>query len=250
MEFDLSRVYESANANEAKIGSKGFFANSFDVLERLISDYSAGEPYERLKSVVPNNTAAFSTDFLFTNFNGTKWKLFYSIEESVIPNEVTADKWDKKPRVMKVWDEDYDRATEAEVVHIFPKVFPHENSPVLTVKGNDVFFFRHCAEIVATRKIKAKTIENCRPYKDAVEFINDYKKRFCIDCLGIPAIWVKNAAGTLKQVVAITDNDVRLANESNTVDYITILNAYTYPDGSPAGALDSDESSPLQEETE
>lgn len=114
------------------------------------------------------------------------------------------------------------------------------NAIVTLSEKSDMYVvcYKHCAEIVPEKvepEKEVKAEKQYRPYNNADEFIADYKKRFCPDCKGIPAIWVKNVADTLKQVVAITDDGVRLANKSTLVDYIALWNAYTYPDGSPCG---------------
>lgn len=235
MKFDKSKVYTAINADEIKIGSKGYFADDLYDLQYKVENDETDELHE-LVSIEDS-----SQDFRFkmvTHLPFT-YNLFYLVEEpESTPKKVTAVEWDNRLRIMKVWNDDYSEARERRVVYIVPK---EENVtyPVVSISPNitegHIICYKHCAEIEETKEPETEKEKSYRPYNNADEFIADYKKRFCPDCKGVPAIWVKNVAGNLKQVVAITNDGVRLANKSTLVDYIALWNAYTYPDGSPCG---------------
>lgn len=80
MEFDKSKVYTTFNADEVKIGSKGYFANrKEDLITRVeieIDDYCT---LDKISSPSPTSDYVFITD-------GCTYRYFYLVEE---PKEKT-----------------------------------------------------------------------------------------------------------------------------------------------------------------
>ena len=227
MKFDKTKVYTAVNADEVKIGSKGYFADTLTDLKARVATESADCFGEILHILFPDSYYCFS--FKDTRCN---YALFYLVEEPA-PKEVTAEEWDNRPRLMKVWDDDYSESQKRRVVCIVPE---EENVayPVVSISHNitegHIVCFKHCAEIAATKEVEKE--KSYRPYKNADEFIADYKRRFCPDCKGIPAIWVRNVADTLKMVIAMNDECVKVDGK---IDYFSLLDTYTYLDGTPCG---------------
>jgi len=162
MRFNKSKVYTAANADEVKIGSKGYFANNIANLKDKVelSNLSLFEVTEILDE---------SDKFRFkSEVTGELFNLFYLVEE---PEEKTF-----------------------------------------------------------------------RPYKDTDEMIEDFKKRFDTNCppYGFPLIWVKDKCTEIKKKSLVTifiddfGNDyIRFDGAFHLVS--TLLDKYTYLDGSPCG---------------
>ena len=72
MEFDKTRVYSACNADEVKIGSKGYFADSISELKRKISE--GDEPLTLVK--ICGEEAATR----FTTLSASVYLLFYLVE--------------------------------------------------------------------------------------------------------------------------------------------------------------------------
>ena len=230
MEFDKSKVYTVLTADEVKVGSKGYFADNLTDLEAFVAaeDEHCFNEIHHIAS--PDNAYRFSFKDIVGNY-----ALFYLVEEpEPAPKEVTASEWDNRPRLMKVWDDDFE-PKESKVIYIASEENLQYPVVVLSSEGGTphIAWYEHCAEIAATKEVEKE--KSYRPYKNTDELIADYKKRFCPDCKGIPAVWVKNVADTLKQVVAITDNGIRVLSNINLIDYSSLLDTFTYPDGSPCG---------------
>lgn len=220
MEFDKSRVFTTVNADEVKVGSKGYFADNLAELEAVVGEEVEHRFNEILYINPPSNSYRFNVKNTACNY-----LLFYLVEEpSTEHKEVTASEWDNRPRLMKVWDDDYSEAKERKVIYIASKEDNLSYPVVVLNPAGDIYVgcFKHCAEIDATKEVEKE--KSYRPYKNSDEFIADYKKRFCPDCKGIPAIWVKNVADTLKRIFPTLP-----------IDFYALLNNYTYPDGSPCG---------------
>lgn len=236
MKFDKSKVYTALNADEVKVGSKGLFADDIGNLRDMVINR---EPLLYVKEVRNDYY-----QYRFKSDEINEFALFYLVEgpeeegpEEEEPKEVTAAEWDNRPRIMKVWDDNYSKATKGKVIYIAST--DETTLPVITfvslsgTTAGHVVCYKHCAEIAATKEVKAE--KSYRPYNKAKEFIADYKERFCSHCSNdsIPAIWVKNVMGALKQVISITDKSVRVNGEP--VSYFSFLDAYTYPDDTPCG---------------
>lgn len=228
MEFDTTRVFTALNAGEVKVGSKGYFADNLEELKRYVKTDSY------LLTLTSIEDAGQTYRFNAQNYS---YALFYLVKEpeaKAEPKEVAS--WDSRPRIMEVWNNDYSEAQELKVLDI--RHMGGWISPVVAIdeRGN-IYTFKHCAELEPAKEAKEPEAEkHYRPYSNADEFIEDYKRRFCPDFKSIPAIWVKNAMDTPRQVIAIADNGVRLVGKRNFfVDYSDFLDVYTYPDGSPCG---------------
>ena len=74
MTFDKSKVYTALNADEVKIGSKGYFGNS---LSELFDYFINNRPYEILVKVLDDTFPG-----RFVNKEGAAKQLFYLVEES------------------------------------------------------------------------------------------------------------------------------------------------------------------------
>lgn len=75
MEFDKAKVFTAVNASEVKIGSKGYFSDSFGHLKELVSNNSLTH-YGELTAIHP--------DYRYSRFemdNTSNWLLFYLVEE-------------------------------------------------------------------------------------------------------------------------------------------------------------------------
>lgn len=73
MKFDKTRVYTACNADEVKVGSKGYFADSISELKRKISE--GDEPLTLVK--ICGEEAATR----FTTLSASVYLLFYLVEE-------------------------------------------------------------------------------------------------------------------------------------------------------------------------
>ena len=73
MEFDRTRVYSACNADEVKIGSKGYFADSISELKRKISE--GDEPLTLVKICGEEAATRFSVSPV------SSYILFYLVEE-------------------------------------------------------------------------------------------------------------------------------------------------------------------------
>ena len=78
MKFDKTRVYTALNADEVKVGSKGYFADSISELKRKVSE--GDEPLTLVK--ICGEEAAVR----FTTLSASVYLLFYLVEE---PKEKT-----------------------------------------------------------------------------------------------------------------------------------------------------------------
>lgn len=210
MKFDKSKVYTALNADEVKVGSRGYFADDIGNLRDMVINR---EPLLYVKEVRNDYY-----QYRFKSDEINKHALFYLVEEpKTEPKEVTAAEWDNKPRIMKVWNGDnYSNAVERKVLIVRTSTYCY---PVVTIEEDErLNSFQHCAEL--------EPAKSYRPYHNADEFIEDYKKRFYHDFKDIPTIWMKNKAGVLKKIIISNDG---------FVDYCSLFDTYTYPDGSPCG---------------
>lgn len=73
MEFDKSKVYTTVNADEVKVGSKGYFADTLSELKNCMSN---GRNYRKIK-----NIANEYNSFRFLDNEDHVWGLFYLVEE-------------------------------------------------------------------------------------------------------------------------------------------------------------------------
>lgn len=74
MEFDKSRVYTSVNADEVKVGSKGYLANSLESLKEFVSNGT------HLLDEISEIVSSKCTD-RFSDKNELKYNLFYLVKE-------------------------------------------------------------------------------------------------------------------------------------------------------------------------
>ncbi len=75
MEFDKSRIYTMVNADEVKLGSKGYFANDLSSLHQAVQ-YEDEEYFGEVEQIRDNHTG-----FRFTDKNKVYFILFYLVEE-------------------------------------------------------------------------------------------------------------------------------------------------------------------------
>ena len=75
MEFDKSRIYTVVNADEVKLGSAGYFADSIYSLQQAVQ-HNDKECFGKVDCIKGTNTG-----FRFVADNGTCFSLFYFIEE-------------------------------------------------------------------------------------------------------------------------------------------------------------------------
>ena len=72
MTFDKNKIYTSLNADEVKVGSKGYFADSITELKNKIKD----EEFSEVGKVYTENNV-----YRFSDSNGLDYSLFYLVEE-------------------------------------------------------------------------------------------------------------------------------------------------------------------------
>lgn len=231
MKFGINSVHTVFSTEGLKVGSRGYFADSLEEaykLEHDINDNNAAPALHTLTGINLEQLACFIDE------SHTSHKFFYFVEAPAEPKEVTHKEWDNRPRLMKVWKNNYYEAETCKVLAVrYSEVWLH---PVVALDYTDtICTFKHCAELeeYKTPVKEPEAEKHYRPYSNADEFIEDYKRRFCPDCKGVPAIWVKNAMDTLEQVVGIAENSVKVNNE--VVSYFSFLDTYTYPDETPCG---------------
>lgn len=83
MEFDKSKVYTALNADEVKVGSKGYFSDSLFYLKEKVS---ANMPTNTISQIYSESSdRRFGGDQIFLN------SLFYLVEEPV--EEPVEEKW-------------------------------------------------------------------------------------------------------------------------------------------------------------
>lgn len=119
MEFDKSRVYTSVNADEVKVGNKGYFADNIAELQRCVFN----EDKYYFFTIKEIATGDKNYRFLADNDSGNEasWNLFYLVEE---PKE-------KELRPYKGTDEMIDHFCR----HF--NLIPHDHRlPTLWIKNN------------------------------------------------------------------------------------------------------------------
>lgn len=237
MKFGINSVHTVFSTEGLKVGSRGYFADSLEEVYNLEKDISKNNAAPALHTLTGID---LEQQDCFTDEEHNSHLFFYFVEDPAV-KEVTSKEWDNRPRLMKVWDEDYTDNKKVRVVYIIPEE-EKVSYPVVAcishqIYGGHIICYKHCAELEPAKEAKEPEAEkHYRSYNNADEFIEDYKRRFCPDFKSIPAIWVKNAMDTPRQVIAIADNGVRLVGKRNFfVDYSDFLDVYTYPDGSPCG---------------
>lgn len=115
MEFDKSRVYTSVNADEVKVGSKGYFADNVYSLQQAVQ-HNDKECFGKVDCI-----KGIDTGFRFVA-DGTCFSLFYFIEEQE----------EKKLRPYKDTDEMIDHFCRH-----FNLIPQDHRLPTLWVKNND-----------------------------------------------------------------------------------------------------------------
>ena len=95
MEFDKSKVFTAVNADEVKIGSKGYFAGSLAELKANVGAESDGYRGRYFGTVKFIDSESEVFRFIRKEDDEGRWGLFYLVEE---PEE-------KKFRPYKDWDE-------------------------------------------------------------------------------------------------------------------------------------------------
>ena len=73
MKFDKTRVYTASNADEVKVGSKGYFADSISDLKKKVNE---GKELFILVKIFGEEAAA-----RFSVFAASSYILFYLVEE-------------------------------------------------------------------------------------------------------------------------------------------------------------------------
>ena len=89
MEFDLNRMYTVLNANEAKIGSKGYYADTLKELKEMVSD-EINDKYGTLTKIADEGSLY---RFRFNGITNMAYAFFYLVEEPKIEDS----KIEKKP---------------------------------------------------------------------------------------------------------------------------------------------------------
>ncbi len=84
MDFDKSKVYTALNADEVKVGSKGYFADSLSALGRYVINDNKSYFFTVKEILEEDEVYRFMVDNL--NDEEVSWNLFYLVEE---PEEKT-----------------------------------------------------------------------------------------------------------------------------------------------------------------
>lgn len=95
MNFDKSKVFTPLNADEVKAGSKGYFADSLNVLKRLVNEKAFTDV---LKAVYPED---WSARFGKKDCNAS-FPLFYLVEE---PQEEKYRPYENTDELIEDWKE-------------------------------------------------------------------------------------------------------------------------------------------------
>lgn len=76
-----------------------------------------------------------------------------------------------------------------------------------------------------------------RPYKDTDEMIEDYKKRFNVDCPDyvMPLIWIKHKEWPSSKYLITGFNKSTIIVTYIEKEFTTLFDDYTYLDGTPCG---------------
>lgn len=116
MEFDKSRVFTALNADEIKVGSKGYFADNLRSL-RGAAEEECSMAYGEIEEIMNNSYGC-----RFRKKDGDTYTLFYLAEEPL----------EKKFRPYKDTDEMVEDFMER--FYLLPRV---HSLPILWVKSND-----------------------------------------------------------------------------------------------------------------
>lgn len=241
MKFDKSKIYTAVNADEVKVGSKGYFADNLTDLKALVADESA----DRFNEILHINPS--DNNYRFSFSAGNNYALFYLVEEpETTPKEVTAAEWDNRPRFMKVWNNCYEDAYNMLVVHIRSAEHSH---PIVAVdcENEDICCFKHCTEIVLEKtepeiEEAAADKKRYRPYKNSDEMIEDFKKRYNSyggwsgknNPMYCPLIWIVHKTTRNKSLIAsYPDRNVQIASGFSNLE--SLFKGFTYLDGTPVG---------------
>lgn len=174
MEFDKSKVYTALNADEVKVGSKGYFADSLRELKDAVEqeDNAAYREIAEIKAADMQNRFSYKQfDFKGGECYNLDFNLFYLVEES--------------------------------------------------------------------------KEEKYRPYKDTDEMIEDFKKRYNSyggwsgkdNPMYNPQMWIKSKENKKYLIMCFEEKKVTMnfATFIHTINLSTLLDDYTYLDGSPCG---------------
>ncbi len=167
MEFDKRKVFTALNADEVKLGSKGYFADSLYDLRQLITAGDEDRYFGRIAGIAPADET-----YRFTDICDNSYNLFYLVEE------------------------------------------PEE--------------------------------KKFRPYKNANEMIEDFKKRYNSYCgcsgkdnpMSQPMIFIKHKTTGFCHLLTYyqTDELYKCAwFGGSCIDFETLYEYYTYLDGTPCG---------------
>ncbi len=167
MKFDKSKVYTALNADDVKVGSRGYFSDSLAFLKEYVQKESKCA-FGKIEDIFGESCVyRFSAE---GDLDSDKYAMFYLVEE------------------------------------------PEE--------------------------------KKFRPYRDTVEMIEDFKKRFNtnVPSYGMPLIWIQREETCIDLIDTFYPKEI--AVRGGWHDLSDLLDNYTYLDGSPCGmeiAGDSDE---------
>ncbi len=95
MEFDKSKVYTTVNADELKIGSKGYFADSLEFLKKQVEEYDEndkailmhiqkeGEMFRFVSSKSPNPLGPYFLFYLLEEPDERKYRPYANTDEMI-----------------------------------------------------------------------------------------------------------------------------------------------------------------------
>lgn len=86
MRFDKSKVYTALNADEVKVGSKGFFADNLECLQMRVEAHNVADIHELVGVNTPDHMYRFCSDD-----SDIKYVLFYPVEEELVPFDDTQE---------------------------------------------------------------------------------------------------------------------------------------------------------------
>ena len=173
-------------------------------------------------------------------------KTFGAKTQLFVGTESEAQQWhesrQKFTEIIKAWE-------DGKTIQVYETLFKKWSDCAGTLEWFTDCEYRVKPECPCEDGIDSKACVGCehsedgkqyRPYRDALEFIADYGKRFPTATprpLGtMPLIWIAHKTdGTTRLIVEFSDRSVKIGCKVKPVDFGKLFEYWTYTDGSPVG---------------